>query len=224
MHTSCLRPLPNVIGQGHAGTHAEVLRLRSRTRSAQDDRRGENRWDQKFSYPRCETHDRAIARRAGHGCCSEERHVLLRICAATQTPSPARGHPLSPAPTRQRALRRCDGPEPRADRAAASVGSPLRASLGCGLGQRGLECHLVVRLSHAKLSLLCHPERSELASAVEGPSGRRQPNVQYKFGVPLAIGGASGGGRSFDCARKLAALRMTEQKQPSHSLSSRAVL
>ena len=59
-------------------------------------------------------------------------------------------------------------------------------------------------------SKLCHPERSESASAVEGPSGRRQPNVPCKLDVEPESGDASGGGRSFGCARGLAALRMTE--------------
>ena len=45
----------------------------------------------------------------------------------------------------------------------------------------------------AWLSKLCHPERSELASAVEGPSGRRQPNAPCKFNVVLASRGACGG-------------------------------
>ena len=61
------------------------------------------------------------------------------------------------------------------------------------------------------VSSRCHPERSESASAVEGPSGRRQPSVPYKPKAGLESDGASGGGRSFDCARGLAPLRMTEQ-------------
>ncbi len=82
----------------------------------------------------------------------------------------------------------------------------------------------------AALLLLCHPERSESASAVEGPRtawyqrGLGGWPCQKAGGTRMRRGKREQGvvprwSRSFDCARGLAALRMTEQKESKPAFS-----